>query len=369
MSVAFTEDQDRFRDVVARFLTDRSPTTAVRALMATDEGFDADVWRQLSQEVGLLGTHLPEAYGGFGFGPVELGIISQEMGRDLYCGPFFASAVMAAHAIVNEGTQKQKETLLPGIASGASKAALVLGDVNAAEKVGQHITSQGDTLNGTAKIVVDAHVADLLVVAAREQNELGFYLVDPNSSGVDITPQDAMDATRKLSTVALANVSGERLGSGGADIDLLWDQMCTALAHEMLGGAEVLFESTVEYMKMRVQFGRAIGSFQALKHRCADLLLELEMAKAATHEAARYLASGEGDSYAPNMAKALASDAYISIAKQAIQLRGGIGFTWEEDTHLWFKRAKSSEVFLGTSNWHREKMVQRMETAGEVTDV
>ena len=148
---------------------------------------------------------------------------------------------------------------------------------------------------------------------------------------------------------------------GQAHLDLLWDQMSTALAHEMIGGAEHLFETTVEYMKMRVQFGRAIGSFQALKHRCADLLLELEFAKAMTHAAALYLADGEGDAYSPNMAKSLASDAYMSIARQAIQLRGGIGFTWEEDTHLWFKRAKSSEVFLGTPNWHRERMMQRME--------
>jgi len=134
----------------------------------------------------------------------------------------------------------------------------------------------------------------------------------------------------------------------------------------MIGGAQALFSSTLEYLKLRVQFGRAIGSFQALKHRAADLLLELELAKAATHEAARVLAGTGGDVYAPNMAKAMAGDAYINIAKQAIQLRGGIGFTWEEDTHLWFKRAKSSEVFLGTSNWHRERMMQQIEEAADV---
>lgn len=142
---------------------------------------------------------------------------------------------------------------------------------------------------------------------------------------------------------------------------LLWDQMCVALANEMVGGADHLFTTTIDYMKMRVQFGRTIGSFQALKHRCADLLLELELAKAMAEEASFYLASGEGDAFAANTAKAMASDAYMSVARQAIQLRGGIGFTWEEDTHLWFKRAKASEVFLGTSNWHREQMIQRME--------
>ncbi len=366
--VGFTEDQMQFGEVVARFLADKSPPTAVRELMASTSGYDPAVWSQLSGEVGLLGTHLPERYGGFGFGPIELGIICQEMGRHLYCGPYFASAVMAGYAILNTGNETQKTHLLGQIATGETIATLVLDDLSAPEAVGQHLTTAGGTLSGVANKVVDAQVADTLVVAAKSAGGVSLYVVQAEHATIE--PLECLDPTRKLSRVSFANAPAELLGQeGDAQLNLLWDQMSSALAHEMVGGAQRLFETTIEYMKMRVQFGRAIGSFQALKHRCADLLLELELAKAMAYESARYLAHGDGDAYSPNMAKALASDAYMSVAKQAIQLRGGIGFTWEEDTHLWFKRAKSSEVFLGTPNWHRERMMQRLQADAEATHV
>ena len=360
MPVGFSEDQEQFRDVVARFLADKSPPTAVRRLMADPVGYDPAVWRQMSAELGLVGTHLPESYGGFGFGPVEQGIVAQELGRYLFCGPYFASAVMAGYAVLNAATEEQKTRLLADIASGGTIAALVLDDLSSPDAVGTSLKEANGTLSGVANKVVDAQVADVFIVAAASDAGVSLYEVDPNAAQIE--PLECMDPTRKLSRVTFRDAPASLLGGAGeAQLPLLWDQMSTALAHEMIGGAEHLFESTVEYMKIRVQFGRAIGSFQALKHRCADLLLDLELAKAMTHAAARYLASGEGDPYSPNMAKSLASDAYMSIARQAIQLRGGIGFTWEEDTHLWFKRAKSSEVFLGTSAWHRERMIQRME--------
>ncbi|MFK7916057.1 MAG: acyl-CoA dehydrogenase family protein [Pseudomonadales bacterium] len=362
MDTGFTDDQLQFRDVVARFLGDKSPPAAVREQMESARGYDTTVWAQLSGELGLAGTHFPEACGGHGFGAVELGIIAQEMGRTLYCGPFFSSCVMAGSAIMNVASAQQQERLLPELAAGSRLATLVLGDVSTTDRVGQTIGADNERLRGTAALVVDAHIADVFIVAAQAAGAVSFYEVA--ASDVQVAPQQSLDPTRKLSTVTLDNAPAQRLGdSGDARIDLLWDQLSTALAHEMIGGAEHLFESTIDYMKLRVQFGRAIGSFQALKHRCADLLLELELAKAMTFEAARYLATGKGDAAAPSMAKSLASDAYLSIARQAIQLRGGIGFTWEEDTHLWFKRAKSSEVFLGTPSWHRERVIARMENS------
>lgn len=371
MVLGFTEDQRVFRDVVARFLADKSKPSAVRALMASQSGYDPDVWKQLSGEVGLLGTHLPEEFGGFGYGPIEMGIISEEMGRHLYCGPFFASAVMAGYAVLGAGSEQDKLRLLPGIADGSCIATLVLDDLNSPAAVGQKIDAIpiGDQyqLSGAAKMVVDAQVADLMIVAAQSQAGVSLFEVAAKAPGLRVQALEVLDPTRKLSTVTFDQTTARLIGQpGAAKLDLLWDRMITMLAHEMIGGAQALFASTLDYLKLRVQFGRAIGSFQALKHRAADLLLELELAKAATHEAARVLASGEGDSYAPNMAKAMATDAYIEIAKQAIQLRGGIGFTWEEDTHLWFKRAKSSEVFLGSANWHRERMMQRIEEEANV---
>ena len=362
MPVGFNADQEQFRDVVARFLAAKSPPTAVRELMASAQGYDEAVWQQLGQELGVLGTHLPEAFGGFGFGPIEQGIIAQEMGRSLFCGPYFASAVMAGYAILNAADDAQKTRLLGGIANGGVIATLVLDDLAEPANIGHALRAQDGSISGVADKVVDAQVADVLIVAA--QDSAGVSLYEVQAQHAQITPLECLDPTRKLNRVQFAHAPAQLLGTAGqAQLDLLWDQMNTALAHEMIGGAERLFETTIEYMKMRVQFGRAIGSFQALKHRCADLLLELEYAKAMTHAAARFLAHGEGDAYSPNMAKSLASDAYMSIAKQAIQLRGGIGFTWEEDTHLWFKRAKSSEVFLGTANWHREQTMQRIEAA------
>lgn len=357
-----TADQQQFKEVVDRFLTDRSAPEQVRAMMATELGYDQTVWQQLSGEVGLTGTHLPEAYGGFGFGPVELAIVAQEMGRHLYCGPFFASAVMAAHAILLFGTEAAKSEQLPLISSGTTIAALVLDNLADPAQVGQLISADSAArLQGEAPLVVDAQAADLLVVVARSTSGLGLYTVAADADGVGIEQKQSMDATRKLCSVSFGDVQATAIHSGSVDLHPLWDQMSIVLANEMVGGAERLFTSTIDYMKMRVQFGRAIGSFQALKHRCADLLLELELAKATAFDAAVGWASGQGQAHAANMAKALASDVYMNIAKAAIQLRGGIGFTWEEDTHLWYKRAKSSEVFLGSAQWHRERMICHIE--------
>lgn len=359
----YTEDQEAFREVVAKFLQSRSTTADIRRLMETSEGYDADVWQQLCQEVGLAGTHIPEEYGGFGFGPVELGIAAEEMGRHLYCGPFFSSSVMAGYALLNGASEANKAKLLPELASGSKIATLVLDSVDNPGHVGRQLRVSDDLLDGVAPIVTDAHVADFLVVLATGDDGLGVYLVDPDTDGVKISVQQALDPTRKLSRVSFSGVTSTKIGHmAESALGKTWDQMSVALAHEMIGGAQHLFDSTVEYTKVRVQFGRPIGSFQALKHRCADLLLALEWAKAATQHAAFCLVTGDEPESA-SMAKAMASDVYMEAARTAIQLRGGIGFTWEEDTHLWFKRAKASEVFLGSPHLHRERLLVHLEEA------
>lgn len=371
MQTEFTEDQEQFREVVSRFLQDKSRPRAVRELMLSDEGYDPAVWRQMCEEVGLTGTHFPEAYGGFGFGPVELGIAAEEMGRYLYCGPFFASAVMAGGALMLAANETAKENLMPGIAAGTTIATLVLDNLNAPEKVGESITESSGKLTGTAPLVVDAQIATHLVVIARDRGSLGLYSLPADSGGVTISAVEALDPTRKLSSVSFVGAAAEKVGDVSiASLSAIWDYICVALAHEMIGGARHLLESTVEYTKIRYQFGRPIGAFQGLKHRCADLLMEVEFARAATHHAAMCLAADAGDPevepYAGSMAKAMASDTYMKAAKEAVQMRGGIGFTWEEDTHLWYKRAKSSEVFMGTPGMHRERMMQIIEeTASE----
>ena len=363
MQTEFSKEQQLLREVVSRYLEDKSPPIAVREMMASDRGYDPAVWQQICGEVQWAGIHVPEAYGGLGFGAIELGIVAEEMGRYLYCGPFFASPVMAGYALLGGATEAAKNALLPGIVSGSTLATLVLDSLNLPDEVGRSMraTDRG-SLFGTAGIVLDAHVADLLIVVARTTQGLGLYSIDRAAPGVSIVPLQVLDPTRKLSRVTLDHAAGQQIGVlSGEGLNRLWDQLCVVLAHEMIGGAQYLLESTVEYTKVRVQFGQPIGSFQALKHRCADLLLEVELARAATHYAARCLDSGEGEPYAASMAKAMASETYMNAAKAGIQLRGGIGFTWENDTHLWFKRAKSSEVFLGTPHLHRERMMTMVE--------
>ena len=358
MQIEFSPEQQLLRDIVSRALREKSPTTAVREQMASDRGYDPEIWQELCGDAGLVGVHVPEAYGGAGGGAVELG-------RTLFCGPFLASAVMAGGALLEAANEADRTELLPGIATGSTIATLVLDDVNSPAGVGASIAATADgALSGTAAMVVDAHVADLLLVVARTGSSLGLYAAEADAAGLDIAPLEVVDQTRKLSRVTFGGTPSRAIGQlTRQSLNRLWDRVCSALAHEMIGGAQHLFESTVAYTKQRFQFGRPIGSFQALKHRCADLLLEIELARAVTYHSARGLDAGEGEPYAASMAKAAAADAYMSAARAAIQLRGGIGFTWENDTHLWFKRAKGSEVLFGTPAIHRERMMTMLEGA------
>ena len=354
-----SDDQEQFRNIVVRFLKEKSGAAEARRLMVTRDGYDQSVWQQMCNELGLAGTHLPEACGGFGFGPAELGIVAEEMGRHLYCGPFFASSVMAAYGLLLCAGEEHRQSLLPGIATGTTLATLVLDDLNRPDRLGRRVLAADGCLSGTAPLVVDAQVAQLLIVVAGGQEGPGLYCLPADRVGVSIQLLETLDQTRKLCSVEFNQAEAEWLGQPTADqLEDIWDHISVALAHELTGAAQHLLESTVEYTCMRYQFGRPIGSFQGLKHRCADLLMEVEFARAATYHAARCLAAGVGEKYAPAMAKALASDTCMKAAKEAIQMRGGIGFTWEEDTHLWYKRAKSSEVFMGTAAMHRERMMR-----------
>jgi alkylation response protein AidB-like acyl-CoA dehydrogenase len=370
---AFTDEQEQFRSAVRRFLEDKSPTTEVRRLMATAEGYDPEVWRLLSGDLALPGIHIPERYGGAGFGMVELGIAMEEFGRALLCAPFFSTAVLAANAILNAGTEAQKSQLLPDLARGARLATLAVteptGEWDPA-KITMIATPDGDgyRLDGTKSYVVDGHIADLVVVAARRPGSSGhagltLFALTGKASGVERGALQSMDPTRKLARIDLRAARAEALGSleaGAAPLVRTLDQAAIALANEMVGGAQALLDSAVKYSKLRVQFGREIGSFQAIKHKLADLLLEVELAKSAAYYAAQAAAVDDPEWPAlASLAKAATSETYLHAAAECIQIHGGIGFTWDNDTHLWFKRAKSSEVFLGHPSYHRELLMQR----------
>ena len=370
---AFTDEQEQFRSAIRRFLNDRSPTTEVRRLMVTDEGYDPAVWRQMSEELALPGIHVPEQYGGAGFGIVELCIVTEELGRALLCAPYFSTAVLAANAILSAATDAQKSALLPAIANGTRLATLAVTESDgnwdpAGIKVVATPDSDGYCLDGVKSFVVDGHVADLLIVAARAPKTTGLaglalFTIDANAAGVERRLLESMDPTRKIARIDLrgahANLLGS-LGDGAEAILRTLDRAAIALANEMVGGAQTLLDSAVSYAKLRVQFGRAIGSFQAIKHKLADMLLDVELAKSAAYYAAQASAADDPEWPAiASLAKAAASETYLHTAAECIQIHGGIGFTWDNDTHLWFKRAKSSEVFLGQPSYHRELLMQR----------
>ncbi len=373
MKFSFSNEQEQFRTMLRRFLTEKSPTTEIRRLMATDEGWERETWRKLNSDLGLSAVHIPEAYGGQGFGFVELAIVLEEMGRALLCGPYFSSVVLAANAILNAGTEDQKQTLLPGIAAGETVAALAFTEENGRwDSSGVTVTATpsggGYRLDGTKSFVLDGHTADLIVVLARAPGTSGdeglsFFTVRGDAKGLDRRLLKSVDATRKLAMLKFDGVQAELLGEAGAaaaPFAKTLNQAAICLANEMVGGADRLRQSALDYVMMRMQFGRPIASFQAIKHKCADMLVDVELAKSAAYYAAEAAAEEAADLPAiASLAKACAADAFMQTARETIQLHGGIGFTWDNDTHLWFKRAKSSEVFLGNPKYHRELLMQR----------
>ena len=371
MRFSFTPEQEEFRAGLRRALEARSPTKEVRRLMATEAGWERDGWQRLNSELGLTAIQIPEEYGGQGFGFGELGIVLEEMGRSLLCAPFLSTA-LAAMAIQNAGSEEQKGALLPALADGSRTATLAVTEDNGrndAAGIAMTATQSGGVwrLVGTKSFVLDGHTADLIVVLARlagtrGDQGLAFFTVAGDAAGLDRRRLDTMDETRKLARLQFASVEAAPLGEPGraaAAFDRTMQQAAICLANEMVGGADRLRQDALDYTKMRMQFGRSIASFQVTKHKAADMLVDVEMAKSAAYYAAAALDEGDDDLPAlAALAKASASEAYLQTAIHAVQMHGGIGFTWDNDTHLWFKRAKSSEILFGDANWHREQMMR-----------
>jgi alkylation response protein AidB-like acyl-CoA dehydrogenase len=367
---AFSEEQDQLRDAVRRFLEAKSPSSEVRRLMETDEGYDPAVWAQMANELGLQSLHIPEEFGGQGFTWVELGIVLEEMGAALLCAPYFSTVVLAANAIMNGATAAEQADLLPGIASGETIAALAITEPNGRwDASGVEVVASGSggdvTLDGTKSYVIDGHLADLIIVVARSAGStgtdgIGLYAVDGDAAGLTRTQLATLDQTRKQAKLDFAGVPARALGDAGnawGAVEKTLQHASVGLCNEMVGGAQKVLDMSVEYAKVRVQFGRPIGSFQAIKHKCADMLLEVESAKSAAYYAAGTAAEDSDElPVIASLAKAYCSDAYFHASAENIQIHGGIGFTWEHDAHLYFKRAKSSEVLLGDATYHRERL-------------
>ncbi len=369
MNFAFSEEQEELRRSVRRFLDDKSPETEVRRLMETADGYDPAVWSQMAKQLGLQGLTIPEEYGGSGYTYVELIVVLEEMGRALLCAPYFSTVALAANALLSSGDDAAKKEHLPGIASGATIATVAMTEDNGrwdADGVTATATKSGDgyTIDGAKMFVVDGHIANLVLVAARTGGAISLFAVDAGAAGMTRTPLSTMDQTRKQAKLQLSGTPGRLVGGEGQGWEILdktLDLAAVALAAEQVGGAQKCLDMSVEYAKVRIQFGRPIGSFQAIKHKCADMLLEVESAKSAAYYAG-WAAAEDSDELpvVSSLAKAYCSDAYFHAAAENIQIHGGIGFTWEHPAHLYFKRAKSSELMLGDPTYHRELLAQRI---------
>ncbi len=362
---AFDEEQDALRATVRRFCDERSPSREVRRLMETTEGYDPDVWKQLTAELGLTAIHIPEADGGQGFSFVELGIVLEEMGRALLCAPFFSSICLGANAIMNAGTPEQRNELLPQIAAGDVRAALAHVEPSGDWTTdGITVGAENGKLTGTKSFVIDGHTADLIVVAAREGSGISLFTVPGDASGLVRTPLATLDMTRKQADLTFDGVEATRLGEAGSGEEALrktLEQAAVCLASECVGGSERTMDMAVQYAKDRYQFGRPIGSFQSIKHKCADMLLRLESAKSASYYAAWAAAEDNEElSVAASLAKAYCTESYFANSRENIQIHGGIGFTWEHDCHLYYRRAKTSELMLGDPTYHRELIAERL---------
>jgi len=369
MNFAFSDEQEELRSAVRRFLAEKSPESEVRRLMDTSEGYDPAVWNQMAEQLGLQSLTIPEEFGGSGFTYVELVVVLEEMGAALLCAPFFSSVVLAANALLTSGDDNAKKAYLPGIASGETIATLAITEDNgkwdfSGIELAATPSSDGWVLNGHKMFVLDGHVADLIVVAARTAKGVSLFAVPGDAAGLTRAALPTMDQTRKQARLEFADVPATLIGTdGGAEAGLAktLDLAAVALAAEQVGGAQHVLDASVEYAKTRIQFGRPIGSFQAIKHKCADMLLEVESAKSAAYYAA-WAAAEDSDELpvVASLCKSYCSEAYFHAAAENIQIHGGIGFTWEHPAHLYFKRAKSSELLFGDPAYHRELLAQRI---------
>jgi len=374
MNFGFNEEQELLRSTARKFFENEVGSDTVRRLMETPEGMTPELWTKLAEQ-GWLGLVFPDQYDGMGLGLVDLVVLMEEMGRAVVPGPYFSAVLLGGLAIREAGSEVQKKEWLPKIAAGDKRVALAwmepsaqLGPagvaLTAVEKGGQY------TLSGTKLFVHDAHTADALVVAARTRPGAGadgvsLFLLPKGAKGLEVTLLPTMDQTRKLCEVTLSDVTvgADALlgaaGSGWAPLARVLDCATVALCAEMCGGAQKVLDMTVEYAKIRQAFGRPIGSYQGVKHRAADMLVDVENSKSITYYAAWALDESAAEApLAVSMAKAYVSDAYRRVSAAGIQLHGGIGFTWEHDLHLYFKRAKGSEFTFGDATHHRERVAQ-----------
>jgi alkylation response protein AidB-like acyl-CoA dehydrogenase len=375
MDFQFSEEQEELRSIARSFLERASGPEQIRSAMESPLGYDEEVWGQIATELGWPCIHIPEAYGGLGLGQVDLAVLLEACGEFMLCAPFFSTVALGANTLLELGSEDQKCRWLPAIADGTTTATLAFAEKSGRwDGAGIEATAtpsrDGDAylLNGEKAWVVDGHSAGLVLIAVRSPGSegddgLSVFAVAGDAPGLERTALVTMDQTRRMAELRMTDVrvsAADCLGTPGAAAAGLrrsLDLVAIALAAEQVGGAQRCLDMAVAYAKERVQFGRPIGSFQAIKHKCADMMLAVETARSALYYAACIAGDGSDDvSINASLAKAWCSEAYFRCASDNIQIHGGVGFTWEYDPHLHFKRARSSEAWLGDPNYHRERV-------------
>jgi alkylation response protein AidB-like acyl-CoA dehydrogenase len=371
----FTEEQEMIRSQAAEFFKNECPVSKVRELMASEHAYSADLWDKLAA-MGWLGLMFPEKYGGAGLTFVELTVLLEAMGRALMPGSFFSSVVLAGLTILEAADEEQKERWLIPLTEGKLRATLALTEPNvswissAVTAVTAERSGSDYLINGTKLFVPDAQTADLIICAARTTSSsfkdgISLLAVDPTAEGLRIKRLKTMDQTRSLYEVTFkrVRVSADRVlgnpGKAGSLIERVIDKATIGLCAEMVGCAQSILDMCVSYARERVQFGRPIGSFQAIQHKCADMLLLIESSRSAVYAAACMAGQDQDDTpLYSSIAKAYTSDASRFVASEGIQIHGGMGFTWEHDVHIYFKRAKADEFNFGDANFHRARVAQ-----------
>jgi len=366
------EELADLRAAVREFLADHSDEEAVRKIADDPErrGHDPLVWSAMADQLGLLRLALPERFGGDGFGFPELRVVLGEQGAALLCSPFLPSVVIAAQALLASGDEEACARYLPGIGAGTTIATLAVAesagvwDADAVEAVARPGKDGTWRLDGTKSFVPYASTADLLLVAAMAPEGVSLFAVEPDAPGLTTRELETLDGTRPLGQVQLTEAPATlvgRLGAAAPVLDRTLDLAGLALAAEQVGGLRRCLEMSVAYAKERQQFGRAIGSFQAVKHKLADMLARVELADAATEDAALAVAEGRPDAAAAAAAAYVtASEAFELVAAETIQVHGGIGFTWEHPAHLYFRRARASQNLLGGPTAALQRLLARM---------
>ena len=354
MQFGLSESQQILKDTARKFFAGESPIATVRKAIETETAFDATLWTKLAEQ-GFTGIITPEEYGGMGLGNVELALLMEEAGYALLPGPFFSTVALAGNVIDACASPEQKKEYLGRIADGRARATVALVEAAGSwDTEGLKLSFAGNKLNGTKLFVTDAAVADFIVVIGGD----GIFVVDAKAPGVHVEPMKGMDLARKIYSVDFSNTPAERLGNAGG-LSRALDVATTALCAEMTGGMQRVLELAVGYAKTRKQFGKPIGIFQAVQHLCADMYLETESSRSAVYYAAWALEENMPDAMAAvSVAKMYASDASRSVGNRGIQVHGGMGFTWENDIHLYYRRAKASETMLGDATFHRERIAR-----------